>query len=58
MSTYRGEKNAYRVLMGKRKGSMAFGRHVRNWKILVKINLKEMGLEEVDWIHLVLDKRG
>jgi len=41
MSTYRGDKNAYRVLMGKRDGSMAFGRHVRNWKIIVKCTLKK-----------------
>ena len=36
-----GEKrNTYRVLMGKREGSMAFGRHVHDWKIMLKWTLR------------------
>jgi hypothetical protein len=43
------KRNAYRVLMGKREGSMAFGRHVRNCKIMVKWALKKW-----DWKKLKL----
>jgi hypothetical protein len=36
MSTYRGGEKCNRVLMGKREGSMAFGRQGCNLEIMVK----------------------
>jgi hypothetical protein len=47
-----GEKrNAYRILVGKREGQRQ-GRPRRRWVDNIKINLREIGWEGMDWIYL------
>jgi hypothetical protein len=41
------KKYAYKILVGKRGGKRPLGRHTRRWK--------EIGCEDVDWIHLTQD---
>jgi hypothetical protein len=47
-----GEEYAYRMLVGKPEGKRLRGRHRLRWEDDVKMNLKEMGWDGMDWIHL------
>jgi hypothetical protein len=52
-----GEKrNAYRILVGKPEGKRPLGRPRRRWVDNIKIDLREIGWDGVDWIHLVQDR--
>jgi hypothetical protein len=52
-----GEKrNAYRVLMGKPEGKRPLGRPRRRWLDNVKIYLREIGWDGMDWIDLAQDR--
>ena len=46
------KRNAYRVLVRKCKGQRQLGRCGLMWKDDVKIDLKEVGYEGMDWIYL------
>jgi hypothetical protein len=48
--------NAYRILDGKLDGKRRLGRPSRRWEDNIRIDLKEIGLEGVDWIHLAQDR--
>jgi hypothetical protein len=55
--TCRGKKiNAYCVSVGKPKGKRYLVRRRRRWEDNIKIELKEIRLESVDWIYLVQDR--
>jgi hypothetical protein len=43
-------RNLYKVLVVKHKGRK--GRPRRGWENNIKMDLKEIGCEDVDWIHL------
>jgi hypothetical protein len=46
-----GEKrNAYRVLVGKPEGKRPLGRPRRRWVENIKMDLREIGWDGVDWI--------
>jgi hypothetical protein len=45
-------RNAYKILVGKPEGKRPLGRPRRRWEDNININLSEIGLEAVDWIHL------
>jgi hypothetical protein len=45
-------RNAYRVLVGKPKGTSPLRRLRRNWKYYIKMEPKETEWEGVDWIKL------
>ena len=45
-------RNAYRVLVGKPEGKRPLGRPRRRWENNIKMDLREMGCDPVDWIHL------
>jgi hypothetical protein len=45
-------RNAYKILVGKPEGRRPLGRPRRGWEDNIKMDLREIGLEGVDWIHL------
>jgi hypothetical protein len=52
-----GEKrNAYRILVGKPEGNRPRGRPRCRWMDSIKIDLREMGWDGVDWIDLAQDR--
>jgi hypothetical protein len=48
--------NAYRILVGKSKGKRPLGRQRRRWKNIIKMGIKEIGCDDMDWIHLAKDR--
>jgi hypothetical protein len=45
-------RNAYRMLVGKPEGKRPLGRPTRRWVNNIKINLKEIRWDDMDWINL------
>jgi hypothetical protein len=50
------KRNAYRVLVGKSEGKRPLGRRRRRWVDNIKLDLREVGWDGVDWIDLSQDK--
>jgi hypothetical protein len=48
--------NAYRILVGKPKGKRLLGKPRRMWENNIKMDLREIGWGDVDWIHLAQSK--
>ncbi|KAJ4426305.1 hypothetical protein ANN_27119 [Periplaneta americana] len=48
-------RNAYRVLVGRPEGKIPFGRTRRRWKDNIKMDLREVGYDDRDWINLAQD---
>jgi hypothetical protein len=46
--------NAYRNVVGKPEVKRPLGR--RKWDANIEINVREIGVEDMDWIHLAEDK--
>jgi hypothetical protein len=51
-----GEKNLYKLLVGKPEGKRPLGRPRRRWIGKIKMDLLEIGLNVVDWIGLTQDR--
>jgi hypothetical protein len=52
-----GEKrNAYRILVGKPEGKRPLGRPRHGWVDNIKMDLRELGWDYMDWINLALDR--
>jgi hypothetical protein len=52
-----GEKrNAYRILVENLEGKRPLGRPRRRWADNIKIDLREIGWDGVDWIDLAQDR--
>jgi hypothetical protein len=52
-----GEKwNAYKILVGNPEGKRPLGRPRRRWVNNIKIDLREIGWYEMDWIDLAQDR--
>jgi hypothetical protein len=52
-----GEKtNAYRILVRKPEGKRPLGRPRRRWVDNIKIDLREIGWDDMDWIDLGQDR--
>jgi hypothetical protein len=49
-------KNAYKVLVGKPEGKRPLGRPGRKWDDNIRMNLRNIGWEGVDCIHLAQDR--
>jgi hypothetical protein len=49
-------RNAYKILVGKPEGKRPLGRPWHRWEDNIKMDLKEIGFEGVDWIHLPQDR--
>jgi hypothetical protein len=48
-------RNAYRILVGKPEGKWPLGRPRRRWVHDIKMNLREIGWDGIDWIELAQD---
>jgi hypothetical protein len=52
-----GEKRkAYRILVRKPEGKRPLGRPTRRWVDTIKMGLREIGWDGVDWIDLAQDR--
>ncbi|KAJ4427974.1 hypothetical protein ANN_23987 [Periplaneta americana] len=49
-------RNAYRVLIGRPEGKKPLGRQRRRWEDNIKMDLREMGYDDRDWINLAQDR--
>ncbi|KAJ4446312.1 hypothetical protein ANN_13007 [Periplaneta americana] len=49
-------RNAHGVLVGRPKGKRPLGRPRRRWKDNIKIDLREVGYDDGDWIGLAQDR--
>ncbi|KAJ4443678.1 hypothetical protein ANN_05353 [Periplaneta americana] len=51
-----GSRNAYRVLVGRPEGKRPLGRPRRRWEDSIKMDLREVGYDDRDWINLAQDR--
>ncbi|KAJ4437848.1 hypothetical protein ANN_13787 [Periplaneta americana] len=49
-------RNAYRVLVGRPEGKRPLGRPRRRWEYNIKMDLREVGYDDRDWINLAQDR--
>jgi hypothetical protein len=49
-------RNVYKILVGKPGGKGPLGSFRHRWEDNIEMNLGEVGLEGVDWIHLAQDR--
>jgi hypothetical protein len=49
-------RNADKILVGKPEGKISFGRPGRVSEDNIRMDIKKMGCENVDWIHLAQNK--
>jgi hypothetical protein len=50
------KRNACRILMGKTEGKRQLGRPRRSWVENIKIDLREVGWDGIDWIDPAQDR--
>jgi hypothetical protein len=49
-------RNAYKILVGKSERKGPLGRSFRKREDDVRVDLKEIGWKDVDWMHLAQDR--
>jgi hypothetical protein len=49
-------RGAYRALVGKPEGRRPLGRPRRRWENNIKMDLREVGWWDMDWINLAQDR--
>ncbi|KAJ4436009.1 hypothetical protein ANN_18633 [Periplaneta americana] len=49
-------RNAYKVLVGRPDGKRPLGKARRRWEDTIKMDLREVGYDERDWINLAQDR--
>jgi len=49
-------RNAYKISVGKPEGKRPFGRVRRRWEDNIRMDLREIGWEPADQIHLAQDR--
>jgi hypothetical protein len=49
-------RGAYNILVGRPEGRRPLGRPRRRWEDNIKMDLREIGFGDVDWIHLARDR--
>jgi hypothetical protein len=49
-------QNAYRILARKPKGKTPLRRPTHKWEDNVRMDLRDIGWEGVDWVHLADDR--
>jgi hypothetical protein len=50
------ERKVYKVFVGKPKGKRPLGRPRHRWEDGIRMDLREIGLGDVDWIQLAQDR--
>jgi hypothetical protein len=50
-------RGAYNILVGRPEGRRPLGRPRRRWEDNIKIDLREIGFGDVDWIHWAQDRQ-
>jgi hypothetical protein len=55
-STNGGKRNIYRTYVGKPEGKKPIGRQRRRWMDNIKMDLREIGWDGMDWIVLAPDR--
>jgi hypothetical protein len=50
------ERKLYKVLVGKPEGKRPLGRPRCRWEDMVRMDLREIGWEDVEWVQLAQDK--
>jgi hypothetical protein len=53
---YWGKEMCCNVLVGKPRGKRLLGRPMRRWQDNIKMDLQEVGWEDMDWIDLGQDR--
>jgi hypothetical protein len=48
-------KNVYKILVGEPEGKRPLVRLRRRWEDNIRMDLRESGWEDVDWMHLAQD---
>jgi hypothetical protein len=49
-------RGAYNILVGRPEGRRPLGRPRRRWEDNMKMDLREIGFGDVDWIYLARDR--
>jgi hypothetical protein len=49
-------KGVYRVLVGRAKGKRPLGRPRHRWEDNIKMDLREIGIDGMNWIQLAQDR--
>jgi hypothetical protein len=49
-------RGVYRVLVGRTEGKRPLGRPRRRWEDNIKMDFKEIGIDEANWIQLARDR--
>jgi hypothetical protein len=49
-------RGAYNILVGRPEGRRPLERPRRRWEDNIKMDLREIGFRDVDWIHLAQDR--
>jgi hypothetical protein len=49
-------RGAYNILVGRPEGRRPLGRPRRRWENNIKMDLREIGFGDVDWVHLAQDR--
>jgi hypothetical protein len=55
-STNGEKRKAYRILVGKPEGKRPLGRPRRRWVDNIKMDVREIGWDVVDWIDMAQDR--
>jgi hypothetical protein len=50
------KRSAYRILVGKPEGKRPLGRRRRRWVDNIKMDVKQIGWDGVDWIDMAQDR--
>jgi hypothetical protein len=49
-------RGAHNILVGRPEGKRPLGRSSRRWEDNIKMDLREIGFGDVDWINLAQDR--
>jgi hypothetical protein len=49
-------RGTYNILVGRPEGRRPFGRPRCRWEDNIKVDFREIGFGDVDWIHLAQDR--